>query len=435
MRKEHLTSIIYVIIDGVSDRQDPRFGNKTPLEVAKTPNLDSLAAKGVSGLVYPIGRGAAPESDAGVLSLLGYDVMKQKFSRGVLEAMGGGLKFEDGDLALRCNFATVDRGKIVDRRAGRDILLEEANCLFSALRNDHALKKLCQYDLASTVGHRCALVLYRGLFSDAVSNTDPEYIWHGRETEIVHNLEIPATVLKCVPLDSTIRAKRTADALNRFAVRAFTVLNTHPINIERKKRGQLPANFLLMRDAGAKAPRLISFWRKFNLRGIALVNNHAAELGIAKAIGIDAETFPPEPTIESHRSHAERALKLSTRYDFVSVHLKGPDEPAHDGDFMKKVKAIESIDQGFFSKLANISSKTVVVTADHSTSCFDKAHTGDPVPILIVGESFTPDGTARFTEASALNGRLGVIAHGYEVLRILLRNTPARKHNPVSRHR
>jgi 2,3-bisphosphoglycerate-independent phosphoglycerate mutase len=102
---------------------------------------------------------------------------------------------------------------------------------------------------------------------------------------------------------------------------------------------------------------------------------------------------------------------------------------------MKKVKAIESIDQGFFSKLANISSKTVVVTADHSTSCFDKAHTGDPVPILIVGESFTPDGTARFTEASALNGRLGVIAHGYEVLRILLRNTPARKHNPVSRHR
>ncbi len=114
--------LLYVAIDGMGDLPIKALGDKTPLEAAETPNIDSLAKAGKIGLMYSVGKGIAPESDVAVISLLGYDPLKYSTGRGVIEAVGADLSMKDGDLALRCNFATLGKGKeILDRRVARSL--------------------------------------------------------------------------------------------------------------------------------------------------------------------------------------------------------------------------------------------------------------------------------------------------------------------------
>jgi 2,3-bisphosphoglycerate-independent phosphoglycerate mutase len=143
------------------------------------------------------------------------------------------------------------------------------------------------------------------------------------------------------------------------------------------------------------------------------------ELGIAKVVGIDTKVFPPDRSLEGYADRADEATKLLRSYGFVYVHLKGPDEPGHDGDFEAKRRAIEQIDMGFFSKLGDLTGIVLCVTADHSTPCAAKGHTADPVPILIAAPGVRPDGSKRFTEAYGSKGAIGTLAHGYEIMKIL----------------
>src|SRR6266508_5481694 len=161
-----------VVLDGASDR----LGTEpTPLESARTPNLDALVRRGVLGTMYTVGKGIAPESDAGVFSLLGYDPLRIHLSRGVVEAIGAGVVFHDGDLALRAGFATVDGDKLVDRRAGRNLSTEEARELATAVNHEVRLKTGTRFHFQATVGHR-AVVVFRAnsyKFSSEISNFDP----------------------------------------------------------------------------------------------------------------------------------------------------------------------------------------------------------------------------------------------------------------------
>jgi 2,3-bisphosphoglycerate-independent phosphoglycerate mutase len=206
--------------------------------------------------------------------------------------------------------------------------------------------------------------------------------------------------------------------LNQFAALVNSVLENHKVNVSRTARGDQPANFLLMRDAGTKTPNVKTLSQKFGFRGVA-VADMPVELGIAKVIGIDTRIFSPDRSLEGYSNRGVEALRLMGDYDFVYVHLKGPDEPGHDGDFEGKKKAIEDIDAGFFSMLGDLSSSILCVTADHSTPCLAKGHTDDPVPILISGPGVRSDGSMRFTEAYAKKGKFGTIKHGYEIMRIL----------------
>jgi 2,3-bisphosphoglycerate-independent phosphoglycerate mutase len=413
-------SILYVILDGVGDRPLPNQDNKTPLEAASTPNLDKLAEEGTMGLVYTVQKGIAPESDAGVFSLLGYDPTRLDLARGVVEALGTGIDFKDSDLALRCNFATVQDGKIVDRRAGRNLLTKEAKELADAINADPALKTLCEFDLKATIGHRCALVLHnhRRKFSDSISNLDPAYARRGKLTIAKAGVTLPAEVPKCRALKRTKNAILTAKLLNDFASRVHMILKDHPANLRRKERGDLPANFLLMRDAGTKLPRVRRLRQKFGFRSIALADM-PVELGIAKVIGMDTFVFPPERTVEGYVQRAKKASEFGTDYDLVYVHLKGPDEPGHDGDFDGKKKSIEDIDAGFFAELTGLESRLVCITADHATPCAIRGHSDDPVPLLIVGKGVNSDGSKRFTEAWAGRGNVRTFQHGYEILKML----------------
>jgi 2,3-bisphosphoglycerate-independent phosphoglycerate mutase len=412
--------ILFVVLDGVGDRPTPEFENKTPLEAALTPNLDLLATKGKTGMVYTVKRGIAPESDAGVFSLLSYDPSRLNLSRGVVEAMGAGIDFKNGDLALRCNFATVQHAEIVDRRAGRNVSTEESRQLVEAVNRNEKLRSLVDFELKATIGHRCALVIRdrERRLSSSVSNLDPAYARRGKVTIAKTDLKLPARIPKCVSLNKTRAARRTADLLNQFATLVHEVLENSQVNATRKARKDLPANFLLMRDAGTETPKVKTLEKKFGFRGV-VVADMPVELGIAKVLGIDTRIFQPDRSLEGYSQRAGEASQLLTSYDFVYVHLKGPDEPGHDGDFEGKKKAIEDIDAGFFSKLGDLEPVLLCVTSDHSTPCVAKGHTDDPVPILMAGPNIGADGSMRFTEAYAEKGKLGTIRHGYEIMKML----------------
>jgi 2,3-bisphosphoglycerate-independent phosphoglycerate mutase len=198
------------------------------------------------------------------------------------------------------------------------------------------------------------------------------------------------------------------------------VLEVGPVNVNRREKGDLPANYLLMRDAGTKVPRVRTLQQKFGFRSIALADM-PVELGIAKVVGMNIEVFPADHSLAGYSQRARRSLELLDRYDLVYVHLKGPDEFGHDGDFEGKRKSIEDIDAAFFGGLVEMKSRLMCITADHSTPCVAKGHTDDPVPILITGTDYQSDGSLRFTESYAKKGRLGIIRHGYEILKILAR--------------
>jgi len=396
-----------VVIDGASDR--PEAGQKTPLEAASTPNLDTLVRRGALGSMFTVGRGIAPESDAGVFSLLGYDPLQIHISRGVVEAIGAGVGFHEGDLALRAGFATVERDKLVDRRAGRNLSTEEARQLAKAVNSELGLKNGTRFQFKATVGHR-AVVVFRAnghKFSSEISNFDPAYVRTGK-ISIAQPGAKEYDIPKCDPLDDSPEAVKSAALVNEFCFKARQVLDSHPVNQRRREQGKKPANFILMRDAGTTKPTVEGFREKWSLKA-AMIADLPAELGIGRLLGMDVREIQPGTSLEDYRRRAELVLRLAGEYDFVYVHLKGPDEPGHDGLFDLKKQRIEEIDGGFFSHLrqaAKLQRTVLCVTCDHSTPWKDKGHSDDPVPVLVAGGSMKPDGSGRFTETNATSGHL-----------------------------
>ena len=415
--------LVYLVLDGVADK--PEDG-PTSLEVAKKPALDAIARRARCGLMYAIERGVAPESDAAVMSILGYNPHEEYTGRGPLEAVGAGLSLREGyEVAFRANFATVDPDtrRIVDRRCGRNLSSEEARELARALDN----LQLNVYDayarVIATVGHRAVVVIGSRSFplSDAVDNTDPAYEKRGYVSEARSSFE--PFIARARPLDKSPEALRTAELVDMFTELSISILKNHPINLRRAAEGKLPANAILLRDAGGRLPRLQSISAKFGLR-FGAVAEMPVEVGISKVLGMEIASVPP-PTEDKAADYAvrlEATLKLLDRVDAVYVHLKGPDEPGHDGDLKAKVKAIELIDQHYVSKLARElpSDAAILVTADHATPYTRKAHSGDPVPVVLAHEKLEPDGVKEFTERACAGGSLGVIEHGYQLLPTVL---------------
>ena len=408
--------IVMVVLDGASCRVGI---TKSPLEAASTPNLDALARRGSMGRMYTLREGIAPESDAGVFSLLGYDPLETHLSRGVVEALGAGVEFHDGDLALRAGFATVKGDKLVDRRAGRNLSTMEAQELGAALNRELHLKSGRRFVFKPTVGHR-AVVVFRAdgiQFSSNISNFDPAYVRKGNISLAqpgMKEYDIP----RCEPLDGSDEAVVTAALVNEFGFKARKILTNHPANEERRRKGMVPANFVLMRDAGTSRPQVQGFQAKWGLDPL-MIADLPAELGIGRLLGMDVRELEPGTRSDDYRKRAELVLDSVGKYGFVYVHLKGPDEPGHDGLFDLKKKRIEEIDKGFFSVLAKsprLKETVVAVTCDHSTPVEDKGHSGDPVPVLVLGGKTRSDGSARFTEKDAAKGSLGTLGRGRMLL-------------------
>jgi len=414
--------LFFIAIDGMGDLPIKELGNKTPLEFAETPYMDSLANKGKTGLMYTVGKGIAPESDVAVISILGYDPHKYHTDRGIFEALGVGLPVENGDLALRCNFATVDnRNRIVDRRVGRNLTAEEAKELSNAMNEKVSLDSYpADFQFVSTFGHRGVLVIHakEGRLSGKITNTDPAY-------SIVEGISVAETKAEMVPkksepMNATQEAKISAELVNEFVQKSHKILNEHMINRKRVSEGKLKANIILMRDAGDTVPKLFNINEKYHVR-FACLADMPVERGIAKLAGMHQVDLPPpsENLNEDYLLRVQKLLALQSSYDCFYIHLKGPDEPGHDGRFDVKAQLIATIDKYFFGGLMpkiSLKDSIICVTSDHSTPCKLKAHSDDPVPLLISGNEIKGDQVQRFSEKECRKGSLGILTHGTELM-------------------
>ncbi len=397
---------IFVILDGVADDSCSQLKGKTPLEFAKTPNIDFFALQSEIDYCFPIAQGIAPQSSSGLVSLFGADF--RDYSRGLLEAVGAGVHLNDGDLVFRCNFSTIESLnslKIIDRRVGRTLTTGESRELADAVNSKVNLP--FKFELIPTIGHRAVLV-FRGVLSDKISNVDPSYE-DGLSVEGENN-----QVLWSRPLNSSNRAILSADLLNTFVKKSYVVLENHKVNIARKKKGFFPANFILCRDAG------IAPFKYKSLKGSWMgLGYMPLELGVIKTFGMRTLSFiyPSMDSIDFYE-HTEKALKMAIKkaiemiengknlYDYFYVHFKETDLPGHDNKPMQKVRFIEMIDKEFFGYLRGLKEVfSLLVTADHTTSCRTKSHTSAPVPVLFFNSDLIKSSGKRFIERDGLKGR------------------------------
>ena len=424
-----MKKILYIVLDGLGDLPIKDLGNKTPLEAAATPTMDRLAQKGRTGIVYPVAKGIAPESDIAVISLLGYDAHKYYTGRGPLESFAEGLTVNDGDVALRVNFATVvDDGKTIkDRRVGRNLTTDEATALAKEINTKVTLSG-GTFEFKNTIGHRGILVI-RGMhqkLSGWITNTDPAYDREGVFGVAKEKFE--NFVAESIPMpghENSSEAKQAALFLNEFTQKSHNVLQEAAVNKKRVSEGKMPGKVILSRDAGDHLPKFPPITDLFNVKFGSFVQM-PVEKGIALLTGIEIIDIPASTghLDVDYPIWAKVALETMKKYDGIYIHIKGPDEPAHDGDFMLKKTIIEAIDKYFFANLLpklDMAHTIIAVTADHSTVCAVKAHSSDPVPLLVCGGSITPDGSMSFSEKAARLGSLGELL-GRDIMPFLVKS-------------
>jgi 2,3-bisphosphoglycerate-independent phosphoglycerate mutase len=411
--------LVYVLLDGIGDLPHSSLNGLTPLEAAYTPNLDALARNGAMGSVISVGKGIAPQSDIAVFNMLGYNFKDGSYvGRGVIESIGCNIDFREGDLALRGNFATVDKNlKIVDRRAGRAISTEEAKSVCKTLSDNITLSdKGGSVTLEPTIAHRVVIRFRHAKMklSDKITNTDPAYdkVDGMGIAKAVTNQDIYIQESKAQ--EDTEPAKVAARMLNEFTIEVVRLLSDHPVNRARIAAGKMPMNCILARDSGNRYPNVEPINKMYSM-SIGGIVDMPVEIGISKVLGIKMFQAGDIIDYEKKAKVAADSLKL---VNAIYVHIKGPDEFGHDGNASGKKKNIEDIDRRFFGTLMQELNKmdaAVVISGDHSTPCIKKGHSDDPVPLLVSSSRVEHDGSARFTENYAKRGRLGLLM-GADVL-------------------
>jgi len=399
------------LLDGVGDLPHPDLAGKTPLEAATTRNMDVLTKNGIMGQVISVGKGIAPESDIAVFNMLGYKFQHSDYAgRGVIEAIGIGIDFKDGDLALRGNFATLDNeGKIIDRRAGRKIEREDAEEISKEIEKKIRFSNTnASVVVAPTVGHRVIVRLRDNKpFSSEISNTDPAYA-RVDGMGIAKAVSDFMKIEKCIPLEQTENAIDAANLVNEFTEQSLEIMKKSDVNKQRLQKNKKLLNSILLRDAGNKYPNVKPI-NDLHSMNFSCIVDMPVEVGISNILKMRTYNAGGLTDYEEKASVAAQAMETENA---IYVHLKGPDEFGHDGDAIGKMKNIEEIDKRFFGTLLDhidVSKVAVMISADHSTPSIHKGHSADPVPVLISGDMITNDATQRFTEAEAKKGAIGLI--------------------------
>ena len=383
----------FLIIDGLGDLPVPELAKRTPLEAARTPVLDRLAATGQYGLMDPIVRGEIPNTHSGSSLLLGIRPEQiGRVVRGPVEASGAGCSLKAGDIALRANFATVelrDDGMFVlDRRAGR---ITSGTDELAADLNHVDLGDGVKADLQSTDQHRGVLVLSGPGLDAAVSDTDPG------------DVELPALFPFCRP--GQAGAEFTADKINLFIEEAHRRLQDHPLNIARAATGKLPANGLITRGAGA----WFSVDNVLDEHGIstAVVAGCNTVRGLGKMFGFEAISDPRFTAAFDTDLRAKMAAVVASldHHEMVYLHVKAPDICAHDRNPMAKRDFLERLDEAM--QVLTTAGCVIALTADHTTDSNTGYHTADPVPALLYSPASATQGKAViFGEEACRNGNM-----------------------------
>lgn len=391
---------LLLIADGLGDRRVPELDGRTPLEAAKTPTLDRLAAEGESGLMDPIGVGIRGGSDTGHLALLGYNPYEYYPGRGPFEALGIGMDVQPGDIAFRCNFTTVDDDLVVtDRRAGR---ISEGTTELAAALNGMQIEDVTFF-FKESIAHRAALVMRGPNLGAKVSETDPhetgKKIWEAKGEDEA--------------------SERTARLLNAFTLKSYELLNNHPVNVQRREQGLPPANIALARGAGM-SPHIPAFNPRYGVSSACIV-----EVGLVKGLGsylgmdvvdVEGSTASLDTDTEAIGNAVIAALHQHT---FVLCNVKGPDVAGHDCNAQGKVEIIEKIDRMVEQIVQATGGKLILAfTGDHSTPVTYGDHTGEPCPILFWGPTVRRDTVTSFGETAVTTGGVGRI-RGLDIMNIL----------------
>jgi 2,3-bisphosphoglycerate-independent phosphoglycerate mutase len=363
------SKIVLLVADGLGGLP-LQPGGLTELETARTPQLDALAARGVQGASIPVAPGISPGSGPGHLGLFGYDPLQYQIGRGALEATGIGFELLPDDVAVRCNFCTLDsEGRISDRRAGR-ISSEDSVPLVKRLqqiRLDGA-----EVFVEPVKEHRFVVVFRAPGLGDDVGDTDPQ----------------ATGVPPLEPRGENEASRRTATLAGEFLRQARQLLADHPT-----------ANFHTMRGFAAK-PKLPSYEEVYGLRAAAIAV-YPMYKGLARLVGM--QIAGKATTLTEQMEVLEQHWK---DYDFFFIHFKYTDSTGEDGNFQGKVQRIEELD-AMLPRITALKPDVLIVTGDHSTPSYLKSHSWHPVPTLLVSDCCRPDGLQEFGERSSIRGGLG----------------------------
>jgi 2,3-bisphosphoglycerate-independent phosphoglycerate mutase len=363
------SKIVLLIADGLGGLPvEP--GGPTELEAAQTPNLDRLARRGVLGSMVPIKPGITPGSGPGHLGLFGYDPLKYVIGRGVLEATGIGFEVGPRDVAIRCNFVTLNADRTIkDRRAGR-IPTEESAPLAAMLRQVKIPG--VEVFVEPVQEHRFAVIFRGEGLGDKVNDTDPQ----------------KTGLLPLEPAGQDPASQRTAEAARQFVAQA-----------EKLLAGQPKANGLTMRGF-SKKPALRTYQEVYGLKAAAIAV-YPMYKGLARLVGMEIAGTPK--TLEEE---IDVLGQVWDRYDFFFVHFKYTDSRGEDGNFAEKVKMIEKFD-AVVPRVEALKPTVLAVTGDHSTPAAMAGHSWHPVPVLLSAATCRPDACQAFGETEALLGGLG----------------------------
>jgi 2,3-bisphosphoglycerate-independent phosphoglycerate mutase len=392
--------VLFIVCDGLSDRPVKELDMKTPLQAARKPAMDALARHGVSGTMDVIGHGIVPGSDTAHLALFGYDPFKVYTGRGPIEAAGAGLPLAKGDVAFRCNFATVDESwKVVDRRAGR---IRSGTSELAEALSGMTIEDVRAVFRAGTE-HRGVLVLSGPGLDHRITDVDP----HSESRVLEARAIVP-------------EADKTARVLNEFVKRSHELLRAHPVNAERVSAGLPAANVVLPRGAGGVSD-LEPLSQRLGMKCAAVAGVTLVK-GICRLVGMDVPDVPGATggLDTDYKAKADAALSLLRTHDLVFVNVKAGDVASHDGDAKLKVRVAENIDMMLGLLLKEVGEDVlVVVTCDHSTPVSVRDHSADPVPVTISGADARIDGVKEFDEVSVAAGALGRI-RGMDLMPIVM---------------
>lgn len=391
---------LLIILDGLADRPAKELAGKTPLQAAQTPNLDKLASLGSCGLMHPISPGIASSSDLAHFSLFGYPV-SQFPGRGYLEALGEEQNLAKDEIVLRASFVTVKENdgtlEIVSRQ---DPSLEmQANLAKEVVDEEIASIKI----RFVYTGGRQGLLFLKGNVSSHITDSDP----------FATNLPVTKIQALETALDKK-EAEKTAEVLNQFLLRTYQRIKDRPLN------------FLVTKWAGREA-KLDSFWDKYGFKGASLASGPLYK-GLARLVGLEhfdiEEGVQPEEDLKKRFAKAKELMEQD--YDFVHVHTKVPDHAAHTKKPSFKMEKIKQLDKAFSSILKEKvfeKDTLVVITSDHATpSQGELIHSGEPVPLLMLGKNVGRDEVEEFSEVSCLGGALGQI-YGRDLMPLILNYT------------
>ena len=400
---------ILILLDGLGDRAYADLGEQTPLQAARTPFLDRLAAMGASGLYHAARQGEALPSENAHFAIFGYE--PECFpGRGPLEALGAGIDLRMDEVAVLAHFATLRQaaGVLILQKDNPVVAAEEAQQL-AALASGFRQGPI---DIDFIRTHKAhGIVRLRGACAPFFTDTHP--FSEGRP------LSEPKPLAGYSADASTIAS--TA-ALKAYLLHLYQILLDHPLNRQRRQKGQDTVDGLVTQRAG-RLKTVTPFAQRYGLRGLSMASGLVYH-GLSQFLGLDAvkveDTADPGADLARRVSQARDALP---GYDFIHVHTKAPDEAAHLKDPARKKRVIESLDAGLAQALPPLLQDPevlLVITADHATpSAGPLIHSGETVPLLFVGPGVRRDSVEQFHEIAAAHGALGPV-RGTELILMIL---------------